>query len=399
MMAIESNTTDTKPPAWNAVFSIALGVAGLIMAEFLPTGVLTPMARDLGISEGMTGQSVTATSVAAVITSLTLPYFSRRMNRRTVMLILSFLLICSNLVAAFSPNFGMLLSGRFILGIALGGFWSMAAAIAMRLVPQADGPRAIAIIFGGCSLASVVAAPLGSFLGGIIGWRNVFLLSATLSIVAFLWQAFTLPSLKPVGETSMRTIFDVLKVRHFSFGMLAVATVFCGHFALFTYLRPFLETTTGVGVNAVSVILLTFGVANFIGTSFAGLMIEKNMRRTLYLLPFVLFLVTAGLFRFGHSALATPMLVFLWGVTFGPVPVAWSAWVVRKVPEYAETGGGIYVASVQFAAAIGAMVGGLAFDASGSNGVIMLSGISWLLSSLIVASRIGPSKVPACEAV
>lgn len=392
---MENNTTDSKPPAWNAVFSIALGVAGLIMAEFLPTGVLTPMARDLGITEGMTGQSVTATSVAAVITSLTLPFLSRKMNRRTVMLGLSFLLICSNLIAAFSPNFATLLGGRFILGIALGGFWSMAAAIAMRLVPQADGPRAIAIIFGGSSIASVLAAPLGSFVGGIIGWRNVFLLSGTLSIVAFLWQAFTLPSLKPVGETRMRTILDVLKVEHFAAGMLAVATVFCGHFALFTYLRPFLETTTGVGVNAVSVILLTFGIANFIGTSFAGRMIARSMRRTLYLLPLILFLVTAGLFQFGYSAVATPVLVFLWGATFGPVPVAWSAWVVRKVPEYAETGGGIYVAAVQFAAAVGAMVGGFAFDVSGSKGVIMLAGISWLLSSLIVACRIGPTMVPS----
>ena len=89
-------TIENNPPAWNAVFSIALGVAGLIMAEFLPIGVLTPMARDLGISEGMTGQSVTATSVAAVFTSLTLAYLSRRMNRRTVMLGLSFLLICSS---------------------------------------------------------------------------------------------------------------------------------------------------------------------------------------------------------------------------------------------------------------------------------------------------------------
>ncbi|MDB6080382.1 MAG: transporter, partial [Akkermansiaceae bacterium] len=250
-MPIESNKTDPDPTAWNAVFSIALGVAGLIMAEFLPTGVLTPISRDLGITEGMAGQSVSATSVAAVVTSLTLPYLSRRVNRRTVMLILSLLLICSNLLVAFSPNFATLLGGRFMLGIALGGFWSMAAAIAMRLVPQAEGPRAIAIIFGGCSLASVLAAPLGSFLGGIIGWRSVFLLSATLSIVAFLWQALTLPSLKPIGETRMRTVFDVLRIPHFSAGMLAVAAVFCGHFALFTYLRPFLETTTGVGVNRV----------------------------------------------------------------------------------------------------------------------------------------------------
>lgn len=387
-MKTDPTTTDAPQPAWNAVFSIALGVAGLIMAEFLPTGVLTPMANDLGITEGVTGQAVTATSVAAVVTSLTLPYFSRRLNRRTVMLGLSFLLVCSNLLVAFAPNFATLLGGRFILGIALGGFWSMAAAIALRLVPPADAPRAIAIVYGGCSLASVLAAPAGSFLGDIIGWRQVFLLSAALGTVAFLWQALTLPSLAPLGETKFRTLLDVLKVPHFSVGLLAVALVFCGHFALFTYLRPFLETTTGVGGKTVSMILLTFGVANFMGTSFAGVMIRQSMRRTLFILPFALFFVAGGLHQFGTSAVVTPALIFLWGVLFGPIPVAWSAWVVSKVPEHAETGGGLYVAAVQSAAAVGAMAGGLAFDATGSSGLLVLGGFSWLFSSVVVVSRL-----------
>ena len=384
------NITETTKPAWNAVFSIALGVAGLIMAEFLPTGVLTPMANDLGITEGVTGQSVTATSIAAVFTSVTLPYFSRKLNRRTVMLGLSFLLICSNMLVAFSPNFTILLGGRFILGIALGGFWSMSAAIAMRLVPQQHGPRALAIIYGGCSFASVLAAPLGSFLGDIIGWRNVFLLSGMLSVVAFLWQAFTLPSLKPIGETKISTLLEVLKIQNFSVGMLAVALVFCGHFAVFTYLRPFLENTTGVGVDALSMILLAFGIANFIGTSFAGFMIKESLHKTLFLLPFCLFLVAVGLLQFGESIFLTPVLICLWGAICGPVPVAWSAWVVRKVPEYAETGGGIYVAAVQFAAAVGAMVGGLTFDVTGSKGVLVLGCLSWLLSAVVVVWRIKP---------
>lgn len=389
---METNQRTMGPvrPAWGAVFSIALGVAGLIMAEFLPTGVLTPMADDLGISEGVTGQAVTATSVAAVITSLTLPYLSRKMDRRTVMLGLSLLLVCSNLLVAFSPDFPTLLGGRFILGIALGGFWSMAAAIAMRLVPPEHAPRAIALIYGGCSFASVLAAPLGSFLGDIIGWRQVFLLSGGLSVVAFAWQALTLPPLKPIGETRIGTLLEVLKVRHFSAGMLAVALVFCGHFAAFTYLRPFLEGTTRVGVGALSLILLAFGAANFAGTSFAGLMIRRSLRRTLMVLPLLLFLAALGLWASGGSLVLTLVLIMGWGAVFGPVPVAWSAWVVRKVPENAETGGGIYVASVQFAAAFGAMAGGFTFDGAGSQGVFALAGIAWLLSGVVVACGIRP---------
>jgi predicted MFS family arabinose efflux permease len=371
-------------PAWSAVVAISLGVAGLIMAEFLPAGLLTPMASDLGVTEGMAGQAVTATSIFAVITSLLLAFITRKSDRRHVLLGLSFLLVCSNLLVAFASTFSILVAGRVLLGVSLGGFWSMAAATAARLVPEANVPRAVAIIFGGSSFASVFAAPLSSYLGNIIGWRHVFLLSAVVSMSAFLLQAFTIPSLKPIGDTKINTLFAVLKKPQFSNGMVAVALVFCGHFAAFTYLRPFLEHTTAVGPNGLSAILLTFGIANFIGTSFAGILIRRHFRRALIILPLVLSVSAVGFLVFGGSVSATTVLIFLWGAVVGPVPVIWSAWVARKVPEHAETAGGIFIAAIQLSAAVGAMMGGAVFDSNGSIGVFSLSSISWLLSALVV---------------
>jgi predicted MFS family arabinose efflux permease len=130
---------------WMAVIALALGVASLIIAEFLPAGMLTPMAQGLGMSEGMTGQAVTATSVLAVVTSLLISVVTASFNRRTVLLSLSGVLVISNLLVAFAPNFAVLLLGRALVGISLGGFWSMAAAITARLVPAAAVPRALSI--------------------------------------------------------------------------------------------------------------------------------------------------------------------------------------------------------------------------------------------------------------
>ena len=385
---VSTPTTEAAKPAWDAIVAIALGVAGLIMAEFLPAGLLTPMASDLGVTEGMAGQAVTATSIFAVITSLLLAFITRKLDRRRVLLGLSFLLVCSNLLVAFAPTFSVLLVGRVLLGVSLGGFWSMAAATAARLVPQPNVPTAIAIIFGGSSFASVFAAPLSSYLGNVIGWRDVFLLSAGISVCALALQAFTLPALKPIDTTKLGTLPAVLKIPQFSSGMLAVALVFCGHFAAFTYLRPFLEQTTRVGPNALSAILLTFGVANFIGTSFAGMLSKHHFYRAQILLPLALFASGLGVLAFGGSALATTTLIFLWGAVVGPVPVIWSAWVARKVPEHAETAGGIFVAAIQLSAAVGAIAGGAAFDSDGSIGVFSFSAISWLLSSFVVGAFI-----------
>jgi predicted MFS family arabinose efflux permease len=152
-----------------AVFSLAMGVFGLLTAEYLPASLLTPMAAELGVSEALAGQAVTVTAVVALFAGLLVPGLTRGIDRRVVLLCFSALMICSNLLVAVSSSLTVLLLMRVLLGIALGGFWSMAAAVAMRLVPAALLPRALSIIFSGIAVGTVVAVPLGSFLGGLYG--------------------------------------------------------------------------------------------------------------------------------------------------------------------------------------------------------------------------------------
>jgi predicted MFS family arabinose efflux permease len=379
-----NNTLTEEKPNWNAVFSLTVGVSGLIIAEFLPAGVLTPLAYDLHVTEGMAGQAISATSILAVFTSLFISSITAHLNRRTVLLALSFLLACSSIIVAFASNFPILLSGRMLLGISLGGFWSMATAITIRLVPDASVPKALSIIFGGSSFSAVLAAPLGSFLGEIIGWRNVFLLAAVVGLAAFTWQFFALPSLPPASKPRLRTIIDVLRVPQFFPAFMAIMFIFCGRFASFTYLRPFLEKTTHLSPHGVSAALLTFGLSYFFGNWFAPGMIKRNIRLALWLPPLMLSLVGVSLAFLGSSPVLTFAMLFLWGALFGPVAPSWSTWVARKVPEYAETAGGLYVASIQFAAAVGAIGGGLIFDHTGSVGVFGLSSLSWVISAFIV---------------
>jgi len=376
---------------WNAVWAMTIGVSGLIIAEFLPAGVLTPMAKDLGISEGLAGQAVTATSILAVITSLFIAFVTRKLNRKTVLLSLSILLALSSLIVALAPDFKLVLLGRVVLGISLGGFWSMATAITIRLVPGSDVPKALSLIFGGSSFASVLAAPLGSYLGNIIGWRNVFLFATAVGVLAFIWQWIALPSLKPNGTTKLRTMIDVLRAPEFGVGLLAVMFVFCGRFTSFTYLRPFLEQTTHANPTWVSIVLLIFGLAYFAGNSLAPRMIQRDIRNALLKPPVILALISGGFLFFGSSLFATVILVFFWGAAFGPVPPAWSTWIAKKVPEQAETGGGLYVAAVQTSAAIGAFGGGFAFDIRGSSAVFLMCCLSWILSALLVYRKVSPA--------
>lgn len=371
-------------PAWRAVYALALGVFGLIVAEFLPASLLTPMATSLGVSEGMAGQAVTATALIALVTGLLITSATRNIDRRWVLMFFSVLQIISSLIVAFAGSLEFLLLGRLLLGIAIGGFWAMSTATAMRLVPAAMVPKALAIIFSAVSIATVVAAPLGSYLGALIGWRNVFIICAVPSLVALLWQLWVLPSMRPESAGSFSTLFKVLRRPGMVGGLLASILIFGGHFAFFTYLRPFLETVALASVEGVSLILLGFGVANFIGTSLAGHLLARSLRLTLALVPLAMSLLALMMVLYGHIALLDGLLVALWGFAFGLAPVAWSTWLATTVPDEAESAGGLLVAAIQLAISAGAAGGGAIFDISGASGVFTGSGLLLLSAMLIV---------------
>ena len=384
-------------PAWRAVYALALGVFGLIVAEFLPASLLTPMATSLGVSEGMAGQAVTATALVALVTGLLITPATKNIDRRWVLMFFSVLQIISSMMVAFAPSLEFLLLGRLLLGIAIGGFWSMSTATAMRLVPAAFVPKALAIIFSAVSVATVVAAPLGSYLGGMIGWRNVFIICALPSLVALFWQLWVLPSMRPESAGSFATLFKVLRRPGMLGGMLATILIFSGHFAFFTYLRPFLETVARASVEGVSLILLGFGLANFVGTSIAGHLLARSLRMTLALVPLVMSILALMMVTFGHLALLDCLMVAMWGFAFGLVPVGWSTWLATTVPDEAESAGGLLVASIQLAISAGAAGGGAVFDITGASGVFTGSGLLLLSAMVIVLVGVRVKPVPSGE--
>lgn len=394
-LALDAAPAAPISPAWAAVGSMTLGVFGLVTAEFLPASLLTPMAADLGITEGAAGQAVTATALVALVASLLVSAATQRIDRRSLLIAFSILLVISNLAVAFAPNLPLLIAGRVLLGVALGGFWAMSAALTMRLVPEELVPRALSILFSGVSAATIFAAPVGSYLGHLAGWRAVFLMAAAMGVVTIVAQVLTLPRMAPTGTARLRTLVDVLRRPQVALGIVAAMLAFAGHFAVFTYIRPFLETVTGVGINAVSAILLGFGLANFVGTLVAGALIERSLKAALLGMPLLMAglgiaLVTVPADTMGHT-----ILFALWGFAFGGVPVAWSTWLTRAVPDQTETAGGLLVASVQLAISVGAAGGGAILAVDGVTGTVAAASLLLLMAVLIVL--VGVRTVPAGE--
>jgi len=230
----------------------------------------------------------------------------------------------------------------------------------------------------------VLAAPVGSFLGDLIGWRDVFLLAAALGLLAMLAQWLSLPSMRPTGVTRLRTLVEVLVRPGIGPGMLAVLLVFGGHFVFFTYLRAYLESGSGFSIESISVILLGFGAANFLGTLLGGRLVQKKLRLALVLAPLAMGSIAAAMVLEGADPVADVVAVILWGLFFGGVPVAWSSWIARTVPDETESAGGLFVASISFAIALGAGLGGVVFDLTGGTATIAASGTVLALAVLSI---------------
>jgi predicted MFS family arabinose efflux permease len=376
---------EAQPAHWGGVFAMTLCVFALIASEFMPVSLLTPLAADLTVTEGMAGQGIAISGAFAVLTSLSISAIAARMNRKTLLLSLTALMCLSGAVVALAPDYPTYMAGRALIGVVVGGFWSMSAATAMQLVPPSKVPRALAIFNSGNALATVVAAPLGSYLASIVGWRGAFFCLVPIAAIAFVWQWFSLPTMKAQARAQgSDNVFKLFRNRLVVLGMLAVGVFFMGQFALFTYLRPFLETVTQIDVSTLSLVLLTLGVAGFVGTTVIGRFLKIGFYGTLAIIPVLMAAIAVALMAVGTSVPATTVLLGIWGLVATAAPVGWWLWIARSLPQDAEAGGGLMVAVVQLSIALGSTVGGLLFDASGYRSTFAFSAGLLLLGAFLV---------------
>ncbi|HEV2510775.1 MFS transporter [Bosea sp. (in: a-proteobacteria)] len=353
----------SKPVAiWSAVLSMALCVAMLIASEFMPVSLLTPMAEGLRATEGQTGQAISISGLFAVAASMAITTAAGTLNRKWVLVAMTAFMLVSLILVAVAPNFAVLMLGRALLGICIGGFWALATAVIMRLVPEAEVPRALALMYGGQAIAAAFAAPIGSYLGGMFGWRVVFWALTPIVAVNLVWHVIALPSLPARQRQDFRTMFGLLKRPYFLRGILASMLSWGSAFTMFTYLRPFLEQVTDADVTTLSTLLLLLGCAGFVGTWGAGRFLSGSVAPLLKLPVLLMGGSTFGLLLLGGSVVAAGLFLAIWGAMNTAMSVIWMMWMSQNAGDAAEAAGSLMVAAIQVSILLGAVVGGLLLD-------------------------------------
>lgn len=348
-----------------AVVSVALGSFALVLSELLPVGALPRIGADLGVSTGTTGLLVVVPGLAAAVAAPVLTVAAGRLDRRLVLWTLAVLTALADLVCAVAGELPAMLAGRVLLGAALGGFWSLGATVAPRLVPPEAVHRASSLVTAGISTGTVAALPLAALAGGSAGWRTAFWAAGALALVALAVQLRHLPPLPTETVTGRRALTAAASSPAARAGLLVTALAFLGHFAAYTYIAPYLERRAHLGAAAVAAVLLAYGVAGIAGNFLAGAALSRSVRGTAGGAAAVLAAVAALLPVAAGSAAAVVALVLAWGAAFGALPLSLQTAMLRAVPEAPEGGLAVFVATVQVSLATGSLLGGVVVDGYG----------------------------------
>lgn len=380
---MQPSTSSNAASSWLSVAAVGIGAFALVTTEFLPVGLLPQVARELAITEGQTGLMVTLPGLLAAVTAPLTLLWARNFDRRNVLCALLALLALSNVTVALASNLWMLLLGRALLGIAVGGFWTIGGTLGPRLRPE-QAAKATSLIFSGVSIGTVAGVPAGTLLGEWLGWRVVFSVAAGLSVIVTLLLWRTLPRLPAQPGAGLGLLGEVLRLRKARYGLLAVLLIFVGQFAAYTYLSPYLINEAAMSPVSLSAILLGFGIAGFLGNMAGGWAVTRSPSWTLIGTALLMGLPMILLSGMASVAPAVVMLVMLWGVGFGLLPIAMQSWLFGMAPDKLEAMGAIFVSSAQVSIGVGALAGGLAVDHLGVLSALTLGGTLAILTAVVI---------------
>lgn len=379
------------PAPWSAVAAIGVGAFALVTAEFLPVGLLPQIANDLAISEGRAGLVITIPGIVAACSAFLTISLVRTFDRRYVLWVLLSLLVISNVLVATATELYVLLLGRVLLGIAVGGFWTIGVALGPRLRPDAVG-TATSIVFSGVTLGTVLGVPAGTLLGGAFGWRAAFAVSAVFGCLVVIALMLLLPRIRPEQSSGASQLPAVLRIPKVQVGLVAVVLIFTGQFAAYTYITPYLNQISGIESAHLSLFLLGYGVAGVFGNVLCGWCVERDVRLAVLSTALLLGCSMLLLVCSNHPLVAITAVV-AWGLGFGMLPIAIQNWIFSAAPERLETAAALFVSIGQLAMGAGALLGGIAIDQYGVASALWLGAIGVLVGGAWIWMRFPLARV------
>ena len=351
-----------------ALLALTLGAFAIGTTEFVIVGLIPTIAADLGVTLPSAGLLVSLYALGVAVGAPVLTALTGRVPRKTLLVALMVLFTVGNVIAWMAPGYASLIVARVLTGLAHGVFFSIGSIIATSVVPKEKAASAIAIMFTGLTVALVTGVPLGTFIGQHLGWRATFLAVAALGVIALIGSVLFVPRGLPRSEpASFGQQLAVLAQPRLLLVYAITALGYGGTFLSFTYLASILQDVSGFSANAVSGVLLVYGVSVAIGNLWGGKLADRQgpipaLTRIFAGLALVLLALT---FTAHNTWLVLLTVLALGAVAFGNVP-GLQVYVVKQAqrfaPQAADVASGLNIAAFNVGIALGASLGGLVVE-------------------------------------
>ncbi|KER67926.1 MFS transporter [Burkholderia sp. Ac-20345] len=378
------------------IYIFALSAFALGLAEFVPIGLTDAMAGTLGVDIAQTGTAITAYALGATFSAPILTAMTANWSRKRVMLVTTLVFAAGSLFAATATNLHMLLVARFVAGIGHGLFLAVASSTAARLAGSKKSGSAVAVVFGGFTLAMAIGVPVSTYLGATISWRPVLAAIGAFGALGFVGLLIGMRDpINPDHGTKQSTMTALKALFNGKLLAGALVTVFgyAGSFAAYTYIAPMLTQVTKLSANTVSIFMMIYGVLAAVGNVMGGKMTDRlGVNRASTLLIAGIALAVLGMWLFVSSPVSMAVLVALLGLfTFAAVPALQARLISvaeAHIPNAHGVAAGLNIAGFNSGIALGSLLGGVTIDhvgiaSTGATGAIASAiGLALLLTQV-----------------
>lgn len=350
-----ASASPRTPPA---LYALAVGAFGIGTTEFLPMGLLQQIAGDLRVDIPTAGLLVSGYAIGVFIGAPLLTLATRRLPHKSVLLALMAVFTLGNLASALASDYIGLMAARVLTSLAHGTFFGVGAVVATSLVARDRQASAIATMFSGLALATLLGVPAGAWLGLHLGWQASFWAVTAIGVLAMAAVAALVPATRsdaalPAVGTELRAIATAPVL----LGLSTTVFGFAGVFVVYTYIEPLLTRVTGFAGAAVSPILLAFGVGMMVGNPLGGRLADRRVGPALLATLVALVAVLCGFGLVLGSKWATVLFTGLLGAAMFATVAPLQLWVLRKAGGAPSLASSLNIGAFNLANALGAWLG------------------------------------------
>lgn len=364
-----------------ALYALTAGAFGIGTTEFVIMGLLMQVAADLQVTIAAAGLLISGYALGVFVGAPLLTAATSRMPRKAVLVALMVIFTIGNLACALAPDYTLLMIARVITSLAHGTFFGVGAVVATTLVPADRKASAISIMFTGLTVATLLGVPAGAWLGLQFGWRATFWAVTGIGIIATVVIATLVPADR--SGTAPIAFGEELKAiarPQVLLGLLMTVLGFGGMFTVYTYIQPLLTQVTGFSDNAVSPILLVFGVGMIAGNLLGGRLADRRLAPALLGTLLALAAVMGSMTFVLHSPWAMALFVGLLGAAAFATVSPLQLWVLQKAGGAQSLASSLNIGAFNLGNALGAWLGGVVI-AHGAG----LTALTWV-AALVPAS-------------